>query len=284
MSIEFADGHRRQLPRLAKGPFRYTTYAASYLKAAQKLTKLPLKQAVISASALSLLYSQDGIPGYPREQFLDDLISEAERDIRGCLDAGAASVQVDFTEGRLALKLDASGKLLDQFLALNNRVFDRFSTEERLRLGVHSCPGGDLDATHSADVDYTGLLPGLFGLKVTNFYLQMASEREPDRILQFIRDTVQPHQRVFVGVIDPIDARLETPDEVCSRVIKAAEYIPLDQLGTTDDCGFAPFLDDASTARDLAFSKITSRVRGTALAAERLLGRQARKNAARATH
>lgn len=280
VSIAFADGHTRQLPRLTKGPFRYTTYAASYLKAAQKLTDLPVKQAVISASALSLLYPQDGIPGYPREQFLEDLVSDAERDIRGCLDAGAASVQVDFTEGRLALKLDASGKLLDQFLALNNRVFDRFSAEERLRLGVHSCPGGDLDVAHSAEVDYGGLLPGLFSLKITNFYLQMASERNRDRVLKLIRDTIQPQQRVFVGVVDPIDPRLETPDEVCSRVLQAAEYITLDQLGTTDDCGFAPFLDDDSTARDLAFSKITARVRGTALAAERLLGRPATKNAA----
>src|SRR6185437_67888 len=109
VSISFADGHTRQLPRLIRGPFRYTRYAASYLKAAQKLTRVPLKQAVISASALSLLYPQDGIPGYPKEQFLRDLIDEAEKDIRACLEAGAAVVQVDFTEGRLALKLDPSG-------------------------------------------------------------------------------------------------------------------------------------------------------------------------------
>jgi methionine synthase II (cobalamin-independent) len=146
-------------------------------------------------------------------------------------------------------------------------------------LGVHSCPGGDLDSPHSADIDYAGLLPGLFRLKVTNFYLQMASERNPSRVLELIRNTIQPHQRVFVGVIDPIDTKLETPDEVCARVLQAAEYIPLSQLGTTDDCGFAPFLDDASTARDLAFSKISARVRGTALAAERLSGQQATKNA-----
>lgn len=280
VSIPFADGHTRQLPRLTNGTFRYTTYAVSYLKAAQKLTKLPVKQAVISASALSLLYPQDGIPGYSREQFLNDLVSEVEKDIRGCLEAGAACVQVDFTEGRLALKLDPSGKLLQQFLTVNNRVFDRFPAEERLRLGVHSCPGGDLDATHSADVDYAGLLPGLFSLKVTNFYLQMASERNGDRVLDLIRRTIQPQQRVFLGVVDPIDATLETPEEVCSRVMHAAEYIPVSQLGTTDDCGFAPFLDDASTARDLAFSKIAARVHGTALAAERLSAKPTTKNAA----
>jgi 5-methyltetrahydropteroyltriglutamate--homocysteine methyltransferase len=275
VSIPFADGHTRQLPRLIKGPFRYTNFAAAYFKAAQKLTQIPLKQAVISASALSLLYPQDGIPGYSKEHFLRDLIDEAEKDIRGCLEAGAATVQVDFTEGRLALKLDPSGGLLDEFVALNNQVFKRFSPEERLKLGVHSCPGGDQDATHSADVDYDGLLPKLFSMKVTNLYLQLASEPDRGRVLASIRGVLQPHHRIFVGVIDPIDADLESPEVVCERVLQAAEHIPLDQLGTTDDCGFAPFLDDASTARDLAFSKIAARVKGTAMAAERLLGRRA---------
>jgi methionine synthase II (cobalamin-independent) len=186
------------------------------------------------------------------------------------LEAGAASVHVDFTEGRLALKLDPSGTLLDQFLALNDRVFERFSDEERLRLGVHSCPGGDRDATHSADVGYAGLLPKLLNLKVTNFYLQMASEKNRDQALELIRTLIQPQHRVFVGVIDPIDPKLETAEEVCSRVLQAVEHIPLNQLGTTDDCGFAPFLDDTSTARDLAFSKITARVKGTTMAAARL--------------
>ncbi len=225
---------------------------------------------MISASALSLLYPAEGIPNYSREQFLADLVNEAEKDVRACLDAGAEKVQIDFTEGRLALKLDPSGALLAQFVALNNRVLERFSAEERLRLGVHSCPGGDRDATHSADVDYAGLLPVLFRLNVTNFYLQLASEPDRERVLNLIARTMQPHHRIFVGVIDPISPSLETPDEVCARVLQAAQHIPPSQLGTTDDCGFAPFLDDTSTARELAFSKIAARVKGTALAAARL--------------
>src|SRR6185436_1181747 len=46
VTIPFADGHTRQLPRLDSGPFRYRTRASSYLTAAQGLTKTPLKQAV----------------------------------------------------------------------------------------------------------------------------------------------------------------------------------------------------------------------------------------------
>src|SRR6201989_2234833 len=68
--IPFADGHTRQLPRLTSGPFRYAVHADSYFRAARALTQRPLKQAVISASAMSLLYPTNGIPGYSRDAFL----------------------------------------------------------------------------------------------------------------------------------------------------------------------------------------------------------------------
>jgi 5-methyltetrahydropteroyltriglutamate--homocysteine methyltransferase len=74
-------------------------------------------------------------------------------------------------------------------------------------------------------------------------------------------------------VIDPLNPVVETPEEVRDRVLEAARYIPLHQLGTTDDCGFAPFSDDTSTSRDTAFAKIAARVKGTALAAQVLSGR-----------
>src|SRR6266498_4535098 len=69
VTIPFKDGHTRQLPVLTTGPFTYATKAWSYLDRARGLTTAQLKQAVISASALSLLYPQDGIAGYPREAF-----------------------------------------------------------------------------------------------------------------------------------------------------------------------------------------------------------------------
>jgi 5-methyltetrahydropteroyltriglutamate--homocysteine methyltransferase len=264
--IPFADGHTRQLPVLTAGPFRYQTHAETYLRSAQGHTSLPVKQAVIAPSALSLLYPGDGIDGYPRETFLRDLADEAEADIRGCLDAGAHSVQLDFTEGRLSLKLDPSGGVLDDFVALNNEVLGRFNDEERTRLGVHTCPGGDHDSTHSLDIDYADLLPKLFELKAGNFYVQLASEPDPERVLRIIADQLRPGIRVFVGVTDPISTTVETPEEVRDRVLLAARYIPVDQLGTCDDCGFSPFADDTSTSRDLAFAKIEARVKGTALA------------------
>jgi 5-methyltetrahydropteroyltriglutamate--homocysteine methyltransferase len=268
--IPFAAGHTRRMPTLTAGPFRYRRYADAYLETARRYTQKPLKQAVISPSALSLMYPPAGIAGYPREQFIADLLSEHEIEVRRCLEKGAYKVQVDFTEGRFAMKIDPSGSLLHSFIDLNNLALARFSEVERQRLGVHTCPGGDRDSTHSADVDYSELLPSLFQLKVGSFYIALAAERDRTRALKIIRQYMKPGQRVFVGVVAPIDPQVETPEQVRDRVLEAAEHIPVAQLGTTDDCGFSPFSDDRSTTRDAAFAKIRARVAGTALAAEAL--------------
>ncbi|MEO6593247.1 MAG: cobalamin-independent methionine synthase II family protein [Planctomycetota bacterium] len=266
--IPFAAGHVRRMLRLTRGPFRYARYADTYLERAARYTKTPIKQAVISPSALSLMYPPEPIAGYTREAFIADLLNEHEKEVRACLAKGAHAVQIDFTEARLAVKIDPSGRLLDSFVDLNNLALARFSPRERQRIGVHTCPGGDRDSTHSADVDYASMLPNLFELNVGNFYVALAGEGDRPRVLRLIRGLLKPGQRVFVGVVAPIDPRIETAEEVRDRVLEAVEYIPLNQLGTTDDCGFAPFCDDSSTPRETAFAKIRARVLGTALAAK----------------
>ena len=268
--IPFVAGHTRRMPRLTHGPFRYRRHADMFLDLAQRYASVPVKQAVISPSAMSLMYPAEGIAGYSREQFIDDLLREHESEIRRCLEKGAASVQVDFTEGRLSMKVDPSGHLLNSFIDLNNLALSRFSPAERERIGIHTCPGGDRDSTHSADVDYADLLPSLFELKAGRFYVALAGEADPVRVLKIIRQYMKRDQRVFVGVIAPINPRIETPEDVRDRVLQAAEYIPVEQLGTTDDCGFSPFSDDTSTTRDTAFAKIRARVAGTALAGDAL--------------
>ena len=269
--IPFSAGHVRRMPRLTKGPFRYKTYADRYLDVAKRYAHKPLKQAVISPSALSLMYPAEDIPDYPRQEFIDDLLREHELEIRRCFEKGAQKVQIDFTEGRLAVKVDPSGELLNSFIGLNNLALSRFSNEERQRIGVHTCPGGDRDSTHSADVDYADLLPSLFELQAGHFYISLAGEKDRVRVLKIIREYLKPGQCAFVGVVSPIDPHVDTAEEVRDRVLEAAKYIPLEQLGTTDDCGFSPFSDDTSTTRETAFRKIRARVEGTQLA-ENILG------------
>jgi methionine synthase II (cobalamin-independent) len=284
----FADGHYRQLPKLVGGPFRYKTFAADTLKRSIKLASRPMKQAVIAPSMLALLYPLDEqISGYSREQFESDLVDECEKDIRGAFDAGAVRVSIDFTEGRLALREDSrnpwTGRgMLPHFVALINGVLDRFTPEERANIGVHTCPGGDRDSVHSADVPYSALLPSLFELNAGYFMMQCRSERDRESVYKLVGEHSRDDangvpQVVFVGVINPQNPRVESAQEVCDELVAAAKHIPTERLGATDDCGFSPFSIDekplhgsADYARDIAFQKIENRVQGTKMAAEKL--------------
>jgi len=284
----FDDGHHRQLPRLTGGPFRYKTFASDYLSKSMPYATGPMKQAVIAPSMLSLLYPLDGdVEGYSREQFLADLCDEAEKDIRQAFAAGAARVSLDFTEGRLASKNDPRNpwtgrRMLDQFIDLNNQVIDRFTPEERVNIGIHTCPGGDMDSVHSAEVDYAELLPSMFKMNAGYFLMQLASEKDKERVYKLVgehsrEDANGVPQVCFIGVIDPLNPTVETPQQVADDLVTAARYIPKERLGATDDCGFSPFsVDDKPRhgspdfARDVAFQKIGSRVQGTQIAAEQL--------------
>ena len=147
-------------------------------------------------------------------------------------------------------------------------MLDRFSTDDRRR-SASALYGSDQDSTRTAPTSTTrDLLPLLFELHAGAFYLELAGESDPEGVLEAVGEILKPGQRVFVGVIDPIDPEVETPEQVRDRVLLAADHIPLAQLGTTDDCGFAPFADDGSTGRETAFAKIRARVQGTKLAAE----------------
>ena len=277
----FTDGHHRQLPRLTGGPFKYKTYASEFVEEAKKIATKPIKQAVIAPSMLYLLYPLDGeVEGYTREQFLEDLCNECEKDIRQCFAAGAERVSIDFTEGRLACNNDPNNPwtgrgMLEEFVNLNNRVIDRFSAEERKNIGIHTCPGGDCDSTHSADVDYADMLPSMFKMNAGYFLIQLASEADKERVYKLIgehsRDDANGVKQVcFIGVTDPLNPTVETPEQVRDDLVLAAKYIPVDRLGSTDDCGFSPFSIDVKPkhgspdfARDVAFQKIESRVKGT---------------------
>ena len=282
----FADGHNRQLPKLTGGPFKYKAYAADSLKKSIKLASKPMKQAVIAPSMLALLYPLDeDVPGYTRTQFESDLVDECERDIRQAFAAGAVRVSVDFTEGRLACRNDSRNpwtgrQMLGHFIELNNRVFDRFTADERRNIGVHTCPGGDCDSVHSADVPYNSLLPSLFQIDAGYFLIQLKSERNQEQVYKDIAaslrgDAKGVKQMAYIGVTNPGNPRVESAQEVCDQLVAAAKFIPKDQLGSTDDCGFSPFSIDVKPnhgspdfARDVAFQKITSRIQGTKMAAE----------------
>ena len=247
-----------------------------------------MKTAVIAPSMLYLLYPLNGtVEGYSKDQFVSDLVSECEKDIRGAFSAGAVRVSIDFTEGRLASKNDprnpwTGSELLKTFVDLNNRVLARFSVEERKNIGIHTCPGGDCDSVHSGEVPYSNLLPSLFQMNAGYFLIQLASEKDKASICKQIGESIRKDaegvkQVAFIGVVNPLDPKVESKEEIMNDLVEAAKYIPRDQLGATDDCGFSPFSIDVKPkhgspdfAREVAMQKIQARVEGAKMASEKL--------------
>ena len=139
-----------------------------------------------------------------------------------------------------------------------------------------------MDSTHSKEVDYAELLPSMFQMNAGYFLIQLASEADKVRVYKLIGENLRTDangvkQVAFVGVIDPLNPSVETPAGVRDSLITAARYIPPDQLGATDDCGFSPFSIDEKprhgspdVARETAFEKIAAREQGAAMASERL--------------
>ena len=295
----FADGHHRVIPRLGRAPFAFRSWAADDVAAAREVTDLPLKQAVVSPSMLSLMWAEgsdapvaSGPGGYTRAEFLDDVVAGCAEDIRRSFAAGAARVTIDFTEGRLALRRDlrvpwAGQAALAGFIDLINRVLDRVPAGLREAVGVHTCPGNDHDSAHSADVDYAELIPELFQIEAGYFLVQAAGEPDPDRVARLVGRQLRQlsaaggrQPRVLFGVTDPTNPKLETEQEIAEQLIRAARFVPPELLGSTDDCGFSPYLIDEKPrhgspdfARDVAFAKIAARVRGTRRASLELAGR-----------
>ncbi len=284
----FDDGHHRQLPRLTGGPFKYQTFASEFIEKNKQIASKPVKQAVIAPSMLMLLYPlDDELPDYPREQFLSDLVDQCEQDIRKAFEAGAVRVSVDFTEGRLANKNDArnpwTGRdMLGDFIELNNRVMERFSAEERRNIGIHTCPGGDTDSVHSKEVPYEKLLSRMFEINAGYFLIQCSSEDDKENVYrlcgQYSREDADGVAQVcFMGVINPLDPEVETPEQVRDDLVAASKHIPVERLGATDDCGFSPFSQDEKPkhgspdfARDIAMQKISNRIQGAKLASDEL--------------
>jgi methionine synthase II (cobalamin-independent) len=279
----FADGHGRQLPKLVGGPLKYNFYAADTLAKSMQYATKPMKQAVIAPSMLALLYPlKDPVEGYSREEFEEDIVQECVTDIRKAFEAGAARVSIDFTEGRLATREDprnpwTGAGLLPHFIELNNRVLENFSDDERQSIGIHTCPGGDRDSVHSADVPYNNLLPEMFKINAGYFLIQLASEREKDPVFEAIGQHSRDDQMCYIGTTVTQSPRPESAQEICDMIVRAADFIPKERLGTTDDCGFSPFSIDEKPnhgspdyAREIAFQKIKARVEGTRMAAEKL--------------
>jgi 5-methyltetrahydropteroyltriglutamate--homocysteine methyltransferase len=263
--ISFEDGHTRRLPLLVKKPALRESSVEHFKDAKPLAQDRPLKAAIISPSALGLAYQKD-VPAYPKDSFVQDVLTYLETDARNLLEAGASHVQVDVTEAPIFFQL-AGKEGVRQVIDLNNELLARLPRD---KTQVHVCFGSDVRAEHSKSVGYKELWPALADLKTDGLVFQFAGRREGD--LDLLDGSIlSKNTRIYVGAIDVSNTTPESPNAVAAIAQRAARRLGVEHLGLTTNCGFSPFGDDPSMPREIAFAKLAA-LGGGALSASAALG------------
>ena len=204
VTIPFVDGHARQLPLLTAGPFRYATPAWSYLDGARPHTSATAQAGRdLGVGGQPHVPAGRPSPGYSREAFVDDLVAEAVAEIRRLPRPGRQRPDRLHRGPALAQARSVEGAARLRFVDLNNRVLAELTDDERARVGVHTCPGGDRTRPTAPMCATRSCCRRCSGSNVANFYVQLASESDRPRVLEILGTHATGDRRIFVGVIDP---------------------------------------------------------------------------------
>lgn len=183
---------------------------------------------------------------YETDDALIDAIADAYQTvIEDLYEAGLKTIQFDDTTwGRLVGdQTEINGKNGDQeekerlkqlFKDVNNRIIERLP--KGLRVQTHICRG-NYRSTWFASGAYDSVATPLFDQENVDAYLL---EYDSDRSGGFEPlKHVSGDKQVVLGLITSKDGELEDIDEVIKRIKEASQYIPLDRLALSTQCGFA---------------------------------------------
>ena len=210
----------------------------------------PVKLTIPSPSMLHLITQVREKNYVPIERYKDnealffDHVVEAYRKALQCFyDLGCRNIQLDDTSWGEFCALDkreayeARGfdleKIARDYVDVLNRVIEW--KPEDLVVNMHICRG-NFRSTWFSSGGYEPVAKTLFGhCRVDGFFLEYDSDRAGDFTpLRYIKD-----QKVVLGLITSKSGDLEDKDEVIARIKEASQYVPLEQLCLSPQCGFS---------------------------------------------
>jgi len=159
---------------------------------------------------------------------------------------GCAYIQLDslhyverVADNTIRAKMMATGEdpegYLDELIEIDNAVLEG-AQAANVTIGMHMCRGNNRSAWH-AEGSYEPIAEKAFGsLLVDRFLLEYDTDRaggfEPLRF-------VPRSKMVVLGIISSKEPALESVDDLRRRIDEAAQYVPLENLAITPQCGFA---------------------------------------------
>ena len=175
--------------------------------------------------------------------FYDDVVKAYRKALQCFYDLGCRNIQLDDTSWGEFCALDkreayeARGfdleKIARDYVDVLNRVIEW--KPEDLVVNMHICRG-NFRSTWFSSGGYEPVAKTLFGhCRVDGFFLEYDSDRAGDFTpLRYIKD-----QKVVLGLITSKSGDLEDKGEVISRIKEASQYVPLEQLCLSPQCGFS---------------------------------------------
>lgn len=201
-----------------------------------------------------------------KEILFKDIVSAYKIVIHDLYNVGCRNVQLDdctwgilVDERVLTIIADGSGKTPENireefshdFVQLNNAVLDGLPKD--LVVNTHVCRG-NYHSTWASQGGYDKVADTLFGKENVNaYYLEFDTDRaggfEP-------LAKVSPGKKVVLGLLTSKFADLEDKHEVIARIREAAQYVPLENLSLSTQCGFASTEEGNKITEDDQWKKI----------------------------
>lgn len=214
-----------------------------YLKSITKDGCIP-KLTIPSPALFHFVQNNNGNTVYDnKEELFEDIIRVYKSAIKAFYDAGCRYLQLDDTSwGTLCSKMYRK-HLTNEGISLNNVIKDytRLINEsikehpKDMTIALHICRG-NLHSGWFASGGYEPIAEELFSnAKVDGFFLEYDNERSGDfQPLRFIKD-----QFVVLGLVTTKHGGLESKGQLKARIAEASQYVDIDKLCLSPQCGFA---------------------------------------------
>jgi 5-methyltetrahydropteroyltriglutamate--homocysteine methyltransferase len=217
----------------------------AYLRAR---TARPTKMTLISTQQAAAYYDPEkSRAAYPtRDAYLADVVDFTRREVEELIRLGCTYIQIDAPQ--YAALLDPALRegyrrrgsdpdlLIDACIEMDNAVIGR---HPGVTFGIHICRGNNQSMFYASG-GYEPIARVFTRSRFNRFLLEYDDERsggfEPLRAM--------PDDRLVVlGLVTTKKTRLETVDELRQRIHEAANFVPLERLALSPQCGFASTME-----------------------------------------
>jgi methionine synthase II (cobalamin-independent) len=222
------------------------------------------KFSIPSPNMLFTRIQEDSYYGGNREQFYNDTVAAYQKAIQAFYDAGCRYLQLDDTswidfvsEERInavveKLGMDVQDIIDTRVSCLNDAISKK---PEDMLITMHICRG-NFRSTYITSGGYDNISDAIFAnLKVDGLFLEYDDNRSGD--FEPLKNFTRNDQTVVLGLITSKFAKLEDPETIKERIQGASQYIPLENLSLSPQCGFASTEEGNELTEEEQWNKIS---------------------------